>query len=276
MMSWPRSTLLALLIGAIWCAGCKVDRHINPSFSISVKEAKADLRRMAKDPKPLQRPVVIYGGFLDLGPAVKYFERRIKKYTGDDRVSTSTFVFAPDFEDARDSAMQNTIKAFPHPDNPDQAVEVDVVGISMGGLVARYTAIPNETGTRLKIRQLFAIATPHRGAKLAKKGGPGPLVPHMRHGSDFLKRLDAALPQADYSMYSYVRLNDAVVGAANASPEGSPPWWVDKEPFQSGHISAHHDPRIMADIMRRLRGEKPHSTQPAAPLPVQAIDKQKK
>jgi hypothetical protein len=258
-----------LLLVALWGSACASNPHANPSFPLTVEQARADLKRMADDPKPLQRPVVIFGGFLDLGPAVKYFARKIRQYTGDDRIDTSTFVFAPSFEDARDSAMRNTIEAFPCPDNPEEAVEVDVVGISMGGLVGRYAAIPDQTGRRLKIRRLFAIATPHRGAKMATPHTPGALVPDMRAGSEFLQRLDAALPQADYQIYSYVRLNDGVVGAANAGPVGTHPWWVAHQPFQGGHISAHHDPRIIADIMRRLRGEKPFATEPPAPLPTE-------
>ena len=46
--------------------------------------------------------------------------------------------------------------------------EVDVIGQSMGGLIAVYAALDDPTlGKRVKIRRLYTICSPLQGAKLA-------------------------------------------------------------------------------------------------------------
>ncbi len=56
---------------------------------------------------------------------------------------------------------------FPSSD-PEVTTEVDVIGYSMGGLAARYAAMPatavNLSKRRLQIGRLFTISSPHRGA----------------------------------------------------------------------------------------------------------------
>jgi hypothetical protein len=65
-----------------------------------------------------------------------------------------------------------------------------------------------------------------------------------------------------------VRRYDGWVGESNAAPPGWPAaWWVPNQPFQDAHIGCCTDPRIVADIARRLRGETPFTLNPPAPLP---------
>jgi hypothetical protein len=73
-----------------------------------------------------------------------------------------------------------------------------------------------------------------------------------------------------YPLYTYVRLGDKQVGEANAAPAGMTPWWVSNEDWDDAHGDARHDPRILADIARRLRGESPLALNPPALFPVQA------
>ena len=72
-----------------------------------------------------------------------------------------------------------------------------MLGLSMGGLVARHAALPREDGRRLNVARLFTIATPHRGARLADfRLSLLPVwdqkVLSMTTASPFLARLDAA------------------------------------------------------------------------------------
>ena len=51
-----------------WAAGCAAEpAGVNPSFPLTVEKGRADLVRMAKDPRPLDRPLVILRGFADPG-----------------------------------------------------------------------------------------------------------------------------------------------------------------------------------------------------------------
>jgi hypothetical protein len=64
-----------------------------------------------------------------------------------------------------------------------------------------------------------------------------------------------------------VRLGDGIVGARYAAPPNTAPRWVPTPPLGDSHNGASKDPRILADILRRLRGESPITTTPQAPLP---------
>ncbi len=44
---------------ALAAAGCSADQPLNPSFPITVRQAKLDLQGMRREPKQLARPVVV-------------------------------------------------------------------------------------------------------------------------------------------------------------------------------------------------------------------------
>ncbi len=55
--------------------------------------------------------------------------------------------------------------------------------------------------------------------------------------------------------------------AYNAAPDGQTPWWLPARAWSRSHTDAYRDPRIIADIARRLRGEEAYATEPVEPLP---------
>lgn len=260
--AWP---LVALL------PACSSVQRVNPSLPVPASEASAMLRRMRQDPRPLQRPLIVAGGIGDPGFAAPWVARTLGDVAGpqDRVVSVSFFGFGIDtFDGCRDRLIEAVETAVPG-DDPGLTVEVDVVGISMGGLVARYAACPrSDGGKRLNIRRLFTISAPHRGARLANLPTLDARKIDMRPGSDFLCMLDEQLAKSDYELLPYTRLGDLIVGSANTAPPGRTPWWVATPPWSFGHIGAAFDRRIMADIAARLRGERPLATEPAAPLNV--------
>ena len=243
---------------------------MNPSFAVPMAEAKAILRQMQDDPRTLQRPLVVAGGIHDPGFIAARVARSVRRTMDpDDLVTTVSFTGRGKgtFDDCRDHLIGSVEKAFGTTNGP-ATVEVDVIAFSMGGLVVRHAARHRDDGGKqLKIRRLFTISTPHRGARMAGL----PTLDHraldMRQGSEFLAGLDEELSRAPYELYTYARLGDMIVGEQNASPPGRHPWWVANPPFGLAHIGAPHDPRIMADILRRLRDEQSLTTLPAAALP---------
>ncbi len=91
----------------------------------------------------------------------------------------------------------------------------------------------------------------------------------MRVDSTFIQNLDntpVRCTQA-YPTYCYVALGDEFVGEVNSAPQGQTPWWIGTSPLISPHAGAFLDPRIRADIVRRLRGESPLTTDPPAAVP---------
>src|SRR5436190_2820319 len=267
-----RGLIVALLCSAAWLSGCaSVVPNGNPSFPVEVEQAQALLGQMHEHPRPLERPVVVLSGFLDPGWMTASVAETLRDTTA---VSAQfikvSFVGVRTFDDCADKVIAAVDQAVPSND-PRQTAEVDVVAMSMGGLVARFaaserTASQNgSTPRRLNIHRLFTISTPHCGAKMAKIFTIDQRVIDMRPGSDFLNHLNQC--SAQYELCAYVRLNDGVVGEENAAPPGQVAWWVPNPPLHWSHIGAGDDPRILADISRRLRGEPPLSTSPASPPP---------
>jgi pimeloyl-ACP methyl ester carboxylesterase len=180
-----------------------------------------------------------------------------------------SFTFCNTFDACRQRVIATVEKEFPSAD-PNQTVEVDVIGLSMGGLVGRYCAtLPSTAGDkRLRIHTLYTAASPHRGAlraeqwpRLLKMQGD------MTPGSDFYRRLEAAEREVSYELVPYVRLGDTTDGPQYAAPTGRTPWWVPNRPGDFAHVGTMGDPRIMSDVLRRLRGEEPWTTEPPTELP---------
>lgn len=227
----------------------------NPAFALSIDDAEAALATMAQSPKPPVRPVVVLGGWCDPGVLVRDTARRLQRVLGDDApVCSISFFWSLSFASCRRKALARVMQAFPGDDAPVTA-EVDVVGYSMGGLVARSAAMQHDGAERLNIKRLFTISTPHRGARLASLAPFDPRVAGMKAGSAFLTALDAHRADEGYPIYPYVRLGDAIVGVANSSPSNIEPRWVPNKPRSLSHTFAGADPRIIADIARRLRNE---------------------
>ena len=255
---------LACLAPLLILIGCTA-QPANPSFPIAVEEGHSDLQRMTADPKPLVRPLVVIGGFLDPGVGAWALENEFSAITTDHRIIGISLAECMSFDDCRRKIVNEVDHAWPAKDQ-SATVEVDVVGYSMGGVAARYAALPLK-GKRLKISRLFTISSPHRGAEDAiRLPLLHPLQESLRPGSAFYAKLEAT--PRDYAIYPYVRLGDHVVGTQYSAPRGQCPWWVPDD-WGDGppHSGAFLDPRILSDIARRLRGEPPSSKFPPAPLP---------
>ena len=265
---------------ALLLAGCGIpippDRPLNPSFPVTNAQADAALKYDAAHPKPLQRPLLIVGGFVDPGLGTRMLVKRFREATGDRRIAAVSLGYERDWEQCRLDIVAAADAAFPTTD-PDRTTDVDVIGASMGGLAARWAALPPAPGEhrrRLRIDRLFTIGSPLRGAVLADRIPLNlhPLQAGMRTGSSLYQQInaaDAAPDPADlYAIYAYARLNDDQVGTSNAAPPGATPWWVSSPAWpRPTHHASFLDHRILADIAARLRGEEPLSHDPPAPIP---------
>ena len=272
--------------GALVCvviAGCS--GVTNPSFDVSIAAANAELRSIPRRSVELERPVVVAAGFMDPGFGVSSLSTRLRRLVVDpEMVIEVPFFTTPSFELARERIVSKVEEAFPSGD-PWNTVEVDVIGISMGGLVARFAAMPaaSEGGDpadpegsaggepavkRLRIRTLFTLGTPHHGATramstLAFDGR----IEDMRSGSGFLESLNKCWCDRDYELVAYTRLGDDIVGCANALDPDGRGWWLDPPVLSFSHLQMQTDPRIVCDILRRIRGEVAWTMGEPAPLP---------
>jgi len=241
----------------------------NPSFPLTFSQAGKAVDQMPADPKNLSRPLVIIGGFCDVNVSPPMFKSWFSSISRDSQIVTVSVGLCQSFNECRHKVIAAVDKSCPT-DDPQFTSEVDVVGASLGGLVARYAAAPSDDPAhprRLKIARLFSISSPHSGATLANLIAITAYHRDLRPNSAFLNRLSRHDAEATYELYPYVRLHDELVGARYAAPPGVNPLWLPNPPLTLAHLGALIDIRILADIARRLRGEEPFSQLPAAALP---------
>ncbi len=223
--------------------------------SISRAEAKEHGRRMADQPKALTRPVVVLSGWRSASVVSKMLASRLQTLTGAGEADIVPYWFtkANTFDEAAQGLIERVDDAWPSDD--DTTVEVDAVGFSMGGLVVEHAATWNKR--QLRVKRLFTVVTPHRGASLAKWIALDPAAKNMKPGSEFLEELESLASEAIEERVCYGRLRDWWVGATNTAPHGHDPIWVPTPWWTLGHMRASGDPRIVVDIAKRLRGEDP-------------------
>jgi hypothetical protein len=250
--------------------GCAANQPTNPSFPVDADQAQRALAYMSSHPHRLERPLLIVGGFMDPNVSPPLYKWQFHRLTNDDRIATASIGLCGSFDQCRAALIDAVDRAFPS-DDPDFTTEVDVIGASLGGLAARYAAAPSvdpvKPHRRLRIARLFSIASPHAGATLAASFGFTQYHRDMKPGSEFLQRLAGNDQAAAYEVYPYVLLGDGIVGDQYAAPPHQSPIWLPTPPLQLAHVAAMSDPRILADIAKRLRGEHPFSTTPTSPLP---------
>lgn len=247
------------------------DYQNNPSFPLSVDDAKRELDGMKQAKRELRRPVVVIGGWQDTDVAATSIANRLREMVSNPGyVLVVDYSKAKSFVSARQRLVQSVQEAFPS-ENPKRTAEVDVVAYSMGGLLARYATREDEqlpNARCLDVIRLFTISTPHRGADAAQLPAIDDFMRSMRHDSPFLVELTNPNGQNGYyRIYPYVRLGDIMIGEENAAPQNFNPWWVPNRPMEDAHWQAYEDPRLLADIARRLRYETPYTRTPPRPIP---------
>jgi hypothetical protein len=207
---------------------------------------------MKASPVALLRPVLVLAGWRSPHTLAYLLARRLRHLTGAPRESMAwlSYPAGSDIAPLADRAARVALERF-----GDRYVAIDVVAVSMGGLVARFAAMPDRE-PRLRIARLMTLGTPHRGAKLAEHVQVDSASRHMMPGSEFLAALDAAYEHADYTLIPYAATGDWLVGASNTSPLGSDPIWFEGHPLLAHQMITHHA-GIIVDIARRLRGEAP-------------------
>lgn len=217
---------------------------------------------MRRAPGPLERPLLVLAGYHSPLFTARAVASRLCQLTGgtDQSALAIAYPFVCDIEAASRRAIAAATAAFPGP-SADQTHEFDVVGISMGGLVARYAAAGRTPGVpRLNIRRLFTIATPHRGAKIARTVAVDRAAHEMLPDSEFLRNLDRGLDGSSYELVCYGQLRDWWVGATNTAPPGHEPRWTDTRgliAYTLSHFAINYNRAVLIDLARRLRGETP-------------------
>lgn len=239
-------------------------------FTAPSAAVRAELARMEAEPVGLTRPLVVIAGWRGTGAFADSIEASLIRLTGADNAEVIS-VATPLTNSLAGGARKvvGAVEGRWPCDDPEWTVEVDVVGYSMGGILARLAAeAPEEDEScrkRLRIRTLYTLATPHAGTHAwGDFFAPDTSARQMQKESAALAALNAALPEAGYALVCYATLNDRIVGARHAAPPGMHPIWTPAH-WRLSHFSIPRNKRVLADIALRLRDETPLQAEGSPP-----------
>jgi hypothetical protein len=234
----------------------------DPSFRASAAFVNAELTRMRSNPLPLTRPVVIFSGYHTPAQVAWWMRAQLAQLTsGRSRdFLTVSYPTQTRIEQAAEQSLAMVRARW-----PDEPMALDAVGISMGGLVARFAALAPHDRThplrptspspqRLPLARLFTFATPHQGSMRAELAAPDDAARDMKPGSPFLAALNRH--PRDYELVCYTQRGDNLIAPQAAAPPGQAPFAADGSRLMS-HFTGSHNPWFLVDLARRLRGEEP-------------------
>ena len=135
---------------------------------------------------------------------------------------------------------------------------VDIVGHSLGGLIARYY-VQRLAGDH-RVRTLVTLGTPHAGTAVAPLAGALPIVRQMREGSAPIEELRLPAPGCRTRFVSFWSELDRVIVPAEAACVDHPDLdAVNVRVTGIGHLALPVHPAVAAAVRRALDVAEPAS-----------------
>ncbi|UZK54784.1 alpha/beta fold hydrolase [Streptomyces drozdowiczii] len=133
---------------------------------------------------------------------------------------------------------------------------VDIVGHSLGGLIARYY-VQRLAGDR-RVRTLVTLGTPHSGTAVAPLAGALPIVRQMRRGSAPVEELRLPAPGCRTRFVSFWSELDRVIVPAEAACVDHPDLdAVNVRVTGIGHLALPVHPAVAAAVRQALEEAEP-------------------
>ncbi|MCB5165873.1 alpha/beta fold hydrolase [Streptomyces bambusae] len=139
---------------------------------------------------------------------------------------------------------------------------VDLVGHSLGGLVARYYV--QRMGGDTRVRTLVCLGTPHGGTRVAPLMDAHPLVRQMRPDSDVIRELRLPAPGCRTRFVSFWSDLDQLMVPAETARLDHPDLATENVQVTGiGHLALPVHPAVTAGIRQALDGLAGHRAAPA-------------
>jgi pimeloyl-ACP methyl ester carboxylesterase len=199
-----------------------------------------------------QPPVLLLHGFVDNRSAFALLRRSLLRH-GWTRVQALNY--SPLTGDIRTAAAM----LGPHIERvcaESGHERVDIVGHSLGGLVARYYI--QRLGGDARVRTLVTMGTPHAGTRAVPALAPHPLARQMRPGSPVLAELAAPAPGCRTRFAAFWSdLDEFMIPAESARLE-HPDLSVENIQVRGiGHLALPVHGSVAAEVRRALSGPGP-------------------
>ncbi|MFF3936143.1 esterase/lipase family protein [Streptomyces phaeofaciens] len=128
---------------------------------------------------------------------------------------------------------------------------VDVVGHSLGGLIARYYA--QRLGGDARVRTLVTLGTPHSGTRVVPLANAHPIVRQMRPGSAVIEELSRPAPGCRTRFVSFWSDLDHVMDPLETARIDHPDLLAQNIPVTGiGHLALPVHPAVAAGIRQAL------------------------
>ncbi|WP_055615481.1 esterase/lipase family protein [Streptomyces phaeochromogenes] len=209
-------------------------------------------------PTPTRPPVVLLHGFIDNRSVFVMLRRSLAQHG---RQQIESLNYSPLTCDIRTAAellgrhIEEICERTGHH-------EVDIVGHSLGGLIARYYV--QCLGGDVRVRTLVTLGTPHSGTRVVPLMNAHPIVRQMRPGSGVLDELCQPAPHCRTRFVSFWSDLDQLMDPLETACIEHPDLLVQNVRVSGiGHLALPVHPAVAAGIRQALDAEEAEA-RPAA------------
>ncbi|MGA4840102.1 esterase/lipase family protein [Streptomyces sp. G45] len=209
-------------------------------------------------PARARPPVLLLHGFIDNRSVFVLLRRALAQHAGQHVESLNYSPLTCDIRTAAELLGRHVEEVCERTGQP----RVDIVGHSLGGLIARYYA--QRLGGDARVRTLVTLGTPHGGTRVAPLADAHPVVRQMRPGSDVVEELREPAPDCRTRFVSFWSELDRIVDPVEAARVDHPDLTAHNVLVSGiGHLALPVHPAVAAAIRQALDAAEP-GTDPAA------------
>lgn len=197
---------------------------------------------------PLERPpVVLLHGFIDNRSVFVLLRRSLARHGWQHLESLNYSPLTRDIRTAAELLGRHVEEICARTGHR----EIDIVGHSLGGLIARYYV--QRLGGDQRVRTLVTLGTPHGGTAVAPLAGALPIVRQMRSGSAPIEELRLPAPGCRTRFVSFWSELDRVIVPVEAACIDHPDLdVVNVRVTGVGHLALPVHPTVAAAVRRAL------------------------
>ncbi|MGW4230933.1 esterase/lipase family protein [Streptomyces sp. NPDC004980] len=213
-------------------------------------ETKGSVTPLGPPPEDDRPPVVLLHGFIDNRSVFVLLRRSLSRHGWHHLESLNYSPLTCDIRTAAELLGRHVEEICARTGHR----EVDIVGHSLGGLIARYYV--QRLGGDRRVRTLVTLGTPHGGTAVAPVAGAHPIVRQMRSGSDLIEELRHPAPGCRTRFISFwSELDRVMVPVETACVDHPDLDAVNVRVTGIGHLALPVHPAVAAAIRQALESD---------------------